>query len=253
MLVIAAVAAVTRLASAGQDVASGVAGRHVLQGTAAADDLVLADLGPDAAGAEAFGGAGDDFVTAFPASYATRPPTPVALLSGGSGDDAVTGYARALSGGPGDDDIRTYEQREPVISSVRCGAGQDTLIMDRQLDGRLDDFGPDCEQVRVWIWSTVPREQVLVGTRYPDNIRTLSDAIGGGDDIIRSRGGDDRVQGDWGSDTAYLGAGDDYYSDVSTHARGDLDRISCGPGRDVVRAYRVDRVASDCEVVHYWD
>jgi len=228
-------------------------GRRVFHGTPRDDSLVLADLGPAAAGAELYGRAGDDFVTAFPAEYGHAPPTPVAVVSGGGGDDAITGYARALEGGRGDDLIRTYELRESLVSSVRCGAGHDTLTMDRQLDGLLDQFGSDCESVRVWIWSTVRGNQVLAGTPYDDRIRTLSDSIGGGDDVIRSFGGDDRVQGDWGSDLAYLGAGDDLYSDVTTHASGDLDRISCGPGRDEVWAFRVDRVADDCEVVRYWD
>jgi Ca2+-binding RTX toxin-like protein len=241
----------------GDDPAGGAGGdsagpRRVLRGTPRDDSLVLADLGPEAARAELYGGRGDDFVTAFPAEY-DGVPIPVAVLSGGEGDDAITGYARALDGGPGDDLIRTYELREPVVSSVRCGRGEDTLTMDRQLDGPLDRFGPDCEFVRVWIWSTVRGNQVLRGTPYDDRIRTLSDAIGGGDDVIRSRGGDDRVQGDWGSDLAYLGAGDDLYSDVTTHARGDLDRIHCGAGNDEVWASRVDQVASDCEIIRYWD
>ena len=227
--------------------------RRALRGTSRDDSLVLADLGPEAAGAELYGGPGDDFVTAFPAEYDRVPPTPVAVLSGGRGDDAVTGYARALDGGRGDDSIRTYELGESVVSSVSCGAGVDTLTMDRQLDGPLDRFGPDCESVRVWIWSTVRGNQVVAGTPYDDRIRTLSDSIGGGDDVIRSGGGDDRVQGDWGSDLAYLGRGDDLYSDLTTHARSDIDRIYCGAGRDEVWAFRLDRVARDCEVVRYWD
>ncbi len=247
-----AVAAVPLLTTGGDPEAAGPA-RRVLRGTSAADELVLDDLGAGAAATEVRGGGGDDFVTAFPASYDGVAPTPVALLSGGRGDDSITGYARALDGGPGDDTVRTYEFRTPVVSTVRCGPGQDTLTMDRQVDGPLDEFGPDCEEIRVWIWSTVPRDQVVTGTRYADQVRTVSNSRGGGNDIIRSRGGDDRVQGDWGSDAAYLGAGDDSYSDVATHARDDLDRIWCGPGRDVVEAYRVDRVADDCEVVRYWD
>jgi Ca2+-binding RTX toxin-like protein len=234
------------------DVEGGAAPR-VLRGTRGPDRLVLDDLGPTAAGDRARGGAGSDFVTAYPAAYVDGPPTPVALLSGGRGDDAVTGYARVLRGGRGDDILRTYELREPVVSTVRCGAGVDTLTMDRQLDGPLDDFGGGCEEVRVWIWSSVRGNQVVTGTAYDDRIRTLSDSIGGGDDIIRSGRGDDRVQGDWGSDLAYLGPGDDYYADVTTHASGDVDRIFCGPGRDTVSAFRADRVADDCEVVEYWD
>jgi Ca2+-binding RTX toxin-like protein len=224
----------------------------VLRGGSGPDELLVEDLGADAAGAAVFGGAGDDFVSAFPRSFAADAPTPVALLSGGRGDDSITGYARVIDGGPGNDRIRTFELGQPLVTTVRCGSGTDTLRMDRQRAGPLDFFGRDCERIEVWIWSTAPRDQVLGGTPYADFVRTLSDAIGGGDDTIRTFAGDDRVQGDWGSDTAFLGAGDDFYSDVSTHGRDDVDRISCGPGRDEVRAFRADVVAADCEVVRYW-
>jgi Ca2+-binding RTX toxin-like protein len=246
-------AVVTLVGGTGDDDGSAGAPPKVLRGDAGPDMLVLQDLGADAGGAEALGGPGDDFVSAFPTSYASGPPTPVALLSGGSGDDSVTGYARVLIGGSGDDDIRTFELRQPLISTVRCGSGTDTLRMDRQLAGPLDSFGSDCEHVEVWIWSTAARDQVLGGTPYDDFIRTVSNAVGGGDDTIRSYAGDDRVQGDWGSDTAYLGKGDDFYSDVATHADSDVDTIRCGSGRDTVRAFRSDVVARDCEVVRYWE
>ena len=235
----------------GEDRTAGGVPPLVLRGDAGSDELVLEELGAGSDEAAAFGGAGNDFVSAFPASYEGA-PTPVAQLSGGSGDDSLTGYARVFDGGPGDDEIRTLELRQPLVSTVRCGSGVDTVRMDRQLAGPLDFFGDDCEHVEVWIWSTVAEDQVLGGTPYDDIVRTVSNARGGGDDTIRSYAGDDRVQGDWGSDTAFLGPGDDAWSDASTHARGDVDRITCGPGRDVVRAYRSDVVADDCEVVRSW-
>jgi hypothetical protein len=226
---------------------------RVLRGHAGPDQLLLQDLGAASAGDAAYGGAGDDFVSAFPASYAEGAPTPVAVLSGGPGDDSVTGFARVLRGGRGDDVIRTFEARQPLVSRVRCGGGLDRLRMDRQLAGPLDAFGDDCERVEVWIWSTVARDQVVGGTPYDDFVRTVSNAVGGGDDTIRTFGGDDRVQGDWGSDTAFLGPGDDSWSDVATHAPGDVDRVRCGSGRDQVQAYRGDVVSRDCETVHWWD
>ena len=254
LLVLGTAAAVVALVLGSGD--EGVAARpevQVLRGDAGSDQLVLQELEGDSSLAAAYGRGGDDFVSAFPSSYEGGAPTPVALLSGGGGDDSLTGYARVLDGGSGDDMIRTFELKQPLVSTVRCGAGFDTLRMDRQLAGPLDYFGADCEQVEVWIWSTVAGDQVLGGTPYDDFVRTVSNAAGGGDDTISSYAGDDRVQGDWGSDAAYLGPGDDYYSDLATHATDDIDRITCGKGRDEVRAYRTDVVADDCEVVRYWD
>jgi hypothetical protein len=37
--------------------------------------------------------------------------------------------------------------------------------------------------------------------------------------------------------------------DVVNVRRGNVDRVRCGSGRDLVRAGRRDRVARDCEVV----
>ena len=247
------VGALSLVGTSGDDGTAAGTEQRLFHGGPGPDELILQDLGAGSAQAAAFGRGGDDFVSAFPTSYAGGSPTPVALLSGGRGNDSLTGYARALDGGSGDDSIRTFELGQPLVSTVRCGAGVDTLRMDRQLAGPLDYFGDDCERVEVWIWSTVAGDQVLGGTEYDDLVRTVSNAPGGGDDTIRSYAGDDRVQGDWGSDTAYLGAGDDYYSDVSTHARDDVDRVSCGAGHDEVRAYRSDVVASDCELVRYWE
>ena len=227
-------------------------GRQELYGDSEADELRFDNLASGAASAQAFGGAGDDFVTAYPADPEDRTPTPVALLSGGDGHDSVTGFARLLDGGTGDDHLRTYEIDEPLVSTIRCGAGVDSVTMDRQHSGPLDEFGADCELIEVWIWTTSVPDQVLEGTPYADQIRTFSGAVAV-DDTIRSLGGDDHVQGDAGSDTAYLGAGDDYYSDVGSSREGDVDTISCGAGLDTVDVYRADEVAADCEYVEYWD
>lgn len=105
---------------------------------------------------------------------------------------------------------------------------------------------------------------------------------GAGDDRIFSRGGHDRIEGAYGRDRVDAGPGNDV---VLTHGNDDVivggpgtdgltpgdgedridggrgrdwitvsgdgrvDRVQCGPGRDVVYADAVDRVARDCETV----
>ena len=56
----------------------------------------------------------------------------------------------------------------------------------------------------------------------------------------------DFLAGRDGSDRIVARAGDDR---ISAEYDGGIDRISCGPGRDVVTADARDRVDGDCEVV----
>lgn len=99
----------------------------------------------------------------------------------------------------------------------------------------------------------------LIGAAGDDVLNGGSgdDLLGGdaGDDILRGGpgadtllggGGNDRLVGGPGMDIIVGGAGND-----RIFARdGEVDRISCGPGRrDRVEADRVDRVAKDCERV----
>jgi Ca2+-binding RTX toxin-like protein len=68
-------------------------------------------------------------------------------------------------------------------------------------------------------------------TRGPDTLVGTP-----GSDVIHGLGGNDRIQGRAGSDRL--------------HARdGEVDRITCGPGRDRVSADPEDDVARDCESV----
>jgi N-acetylglucosamine-6-sulfatase len=77
--------------------------------------------------------------------------------------------------------------------------------------------------------------------------RTGGDVVraGKGADVVKGQSGADWIVGGPGSDRLHGGAGPDVI-----HARdGERDRVTCGLGRDVVRADATDRVAGDCETV----
>ncbi len=84
------------------------------------------------------------------------------------------------------------------------------------------------------------KADVLRGTPYADVLRGL-----GGPDRLFGLGGADTLVGGLGADTLSGGDGNDTIS-----ARdGARDTVTCGRGRDVVVADRLDRVARDCETV----
>jgi Ca2+-binding RTX toxin-like protein len=73
------------------------------------------------------------------------------------------------------------------------------------------------------------------------------DRLAGGDDGDKVIGGpgDDGINGQQGHDLIHAGPGADFI----LAADGVRDLIRCGPGRDEVRADRLDRIARDCELV----
>ena len=84
------------------------------------------------------------------------------------------------------------------------------------------------------------KADVLRGTPYADVLHGL-----GGPDRLFGLGGADTLVGGLGADILSGGDGNDTIS-----ARdGIRDTVSCGRGRDVVVADRLDRVARDCETV----
>jgi Ca2+-binding RTX toxin-like protein len=97
----------------------------------------------------------------------------------------------------------------------------------------------------------------ITGTRHSEEIHGL-----GGDDEITDGLGKDVVYGDegadnligYGGDTSvdlfYGGAGDDTVQSRDVPAS--KDRVSCGPGTDIVYADKADVVSSDCERVRAW-
>ncbi len=84
------------------------------------------------------------------------------------------------------------------------------------------------------------RTATIVGTTRKEGLRgsNFADVIAGldGNDKINALGSNDRICAGKGRDT------------INVRGLG-LDRVSCGPGDDLVRASRTDRVGSSCEVV----
>jgi Ca2+-binding RTX toxin-like protein len=68
----------------------------------------------------------------------------------------------------------------------------------------------------------------------------------GSDDHLYGGAGNDRIRGGDGRDFVDGGSG----NDVIRNTAQSLDTIKCGSGRDVVYAGPLDKVFSDCEVVH---
>lgn len=95
-----------------------------------------------------------------------------------------------------------------------------------------------------------PRPRAILGTLVGDLLRGTgaADVIRGlaGDDVIRGLAGNDRLDGGPGANRYVAGAGNDRVK-ATNSAR---DKVSCGPGRDTVRADRRDRLKG-CEVVRH--
>jgi serine protease AprX len=149
----------------------------------------------------------------------TRAPD---VLVGGDGADTILGRGGAddLRGGAGDD-------------RLTGGAGDDRMrgeAGDDSLGGGADDDllagGAGLDR--------------LAGARGGDRLDG-----GAGADILEGGAGADQLDAGTGDDRLFGGAG----ADVMDLRDGRRDRISCGAGRDRVRADRSDRVAPDCEIV----
>jgi Ca2+-binding RTX toxin-like protein len=162
------------------------------------------------------------------------------IVSGIGGDDCLFGEDGndRLSGGAGAD----YLRGDAGNDRLSGGAGEDRLTGNAGRDDVSGGAGDD----------------LLAGAGSRDALRG-----GGGDDGLNSGAGSDRVRGDAGNDQLAAGSGNDSISGGSGTDRayggsgrdridltdGARDRVSCGAGRDTVRADRRDRVAGDCERV----
>jgi Ca2+-binding RTX toxin-like protein len=135
------------------------------------------------------------------------------LIRGTAGDDSLLGNGGndRLFAGPGND----YVDGGNGNDELHGGPGNDLMAGRGGNDRILGNAGDDR----------------ITGDRG-------SDTIDGGP-------GDDKIYGNLGRDTITGGAGDDRINVV----RGGVDRVACGPGRDIVFADPGDHVASDCEVV----
>jgi Ca2+-binding RTX toxin-like protein len=196
---------------------------------------------------------GDDVITADSAPSTEGERDDVCL---GDGDDRLLGGAQraAVLGGPGDDRVRVGGGASYVIgeegSDRIVGAGGDDQLFGNHPAIQAPD-GPD----------------VVLGKAGDDSVHGESgnDHLrgGAGDDFVRGDGGNDRVDGGARRDVVDGGPGDDVLTGGSLvdklQAGPGADRIrsrdsgedfvTCGHGKDLVRADSADRVRSDCEIV----
>lgn len=152
-------------------------------------------------------------------------------LYGGGGNDVVRGGAGNdfLKGEAGDDRLDGNEGDDGLAGD----AGQDTINGSAGNDTMSGGSGGDR-------MNGGPGTDGLNGGAGRDVMNG-----GSGDDTLLGRAGGDRLVGGSGRNRIVGGAGND-----GIDARGgSVDRISCGSGRDTVRADRGDHVASDCERV----
>lgn len=165
------------------------------------------------------------------------------ILIGARGDDHIAA-ARVEDSGTDSGLLRSQGH-----DTIRCGAGQDSVLADLH-----DQVARDCEVVgrpHCQPDSPSPNASCTVGIRYlgsdgadrirPDRFVNKMFAYGhGGDDRIFSAGGNAELHGEGGDDVIRSQDGDHYYP----------DEIHCGTGDDVVHADAWDDVARDCETVH---
>lgn len=136
-------------------------------------------------------------------------------LKGTIGPDTILGRDGndVIFGKAGDDVL----EGEKGNDRIRGGSGKDTM------SGRS---GND------WMWGGSGND-VINGNR--------------GNDHLYGGSGNDRIRGGFGKDVIRGGPGNDRI--VSVGPKNEIDRISCGRGKDVVHANRRDRVTKSCEKV----
>ena len=191
----------------------------------------------------------------------------------------------------GDGDWRTVEAAASwrfTLRSLAAGVTYDMRISAVDAEGNV---GLPCEMSRsipLWnIYTGTKRADRLIGWNGRDRIYgfkgndRLSGRQGGdhlfggpGSDRLGGGFGEDMLSGDEGSDYLYGGDGDDKLvggpgkdqfvdgagDDIVNSRDGVRERISCGPGNDLVKADHKDVVAPNCErvrrrsppVIHYW-
>jgi hypothetical protein len=170
------------------------------------------------------GGDGEDFLDAGAGND---------TLDGGAGDDQLSGGTGAdrLIGGTGiDTGFYVATAAAPAPSVSLDGVANDGV------PGEGDDFALDIEDVDLGgLLGVVPSASSLSGSAAAN--------------VLTTAGGNDTVSGGLGNDTIDSGAGDD-----AIDARdGFADRVTCGPGTDVVSADTLDVVSASCEAVNVTD
>lgn len=153
-------------------------------------------------------------------------------------------------------------------TKVRCpgfepvGVGKTLITL---LDG--DDFYHEQSELFQDDVDAGPGNDEVYGSRETDVIRggDGNDTLhgGGADDTIYGDAGDDTIKGSSENDTIDGGSGADLIegdgdgfhdgSDTIESADGEVDRVSCGGGQDLVTADRADMVHATCDSVKIKD
>jgi Ca2+-binding RTX toxin-like protein len=186
------------------------------------------------------------------------------MLRGQAGDDVISGH----------DPVDCHQASDCELhqpDTINCGPGFDIVDGDER-----DVVDPDCE--------LVARNDVILGTAGADRIAGFRQGLtirgGAGDDVLSGLGydvlaggsgddylrgsagqdlltggsGRDRLVGAGGKDRIRGGPGRDFVSGGGANDRievrdGERDTVSCGSGKDVVKADERDRIARSCETV----
>ena len=156
------------------------------------------------------------------------------------GDDCVFGEAgddRIVSGA-GNDQVDGGLGKDRLFGdsgndAIRGGTGVDHVRGSSGNDVVRGDAGND-------FVSGGSNNDRVIGGAGRDSLRGDS-----GNDVIRGDGGNDAIDAGKGRNRVAAGGGNDRINVVN----GSKDRVTCGTGRDVVRADRADRVARSCERV----
>jgi hypothetical protein len=245
------------LGEAGDDILDGYDGDDLLLGGAGNDDLLESRFGDD----DLRGGPGDDVLSGLRGHDKLFGDAGDDVLSGGSGPDD-------FSCGPGEDiAFVNFAAERPRAVGCEHVYDEPGVVHLPCVDGGTD--GPE----------------TVLGTEGHDRCLGRGDSDDlegrGGNDILDAGAGDDRafgrfghdrllggdgadeLEGGRGPDVVDGGAGNDqlnggYDVDVVSGGAGDdrivargggADRITCGPGNDLVYADSLDRAARDCERV----
>ncbi|MFL5912444.1 MAG: hypothetical protein ACJ768_17995 [Gaiellaceae bacterium] len=112
----------------------------------------------------------------------------------------------------------------------------------------LIDLGDGADQS--WIGNgSVPVPATFLGGDGNDSLNDQSNVTGA--DVLDGGPGDDRLTGGDGPDTLIGGEGNDSIDASQADGSATRDRLSCGPGNDVVYANARDEIDPDCENVSF--
>jgi Ca2+-binding RTX toxin-like protein len=188
--------------------------------TALVNGVLVTQIGP-IDGDRAFGGAGNDRITASNSA---------ALVDGGTGNDTIMitdggfrgAFVTEIDGGDGNDNITGSAEAELIVGGTEASR----LPADIRATANLSDApGLDDDVI-----DGGGGDDEIYGGRGQDDIRG-----GLGNDSLYGGSGNDTIDGGLGNDVIDGGAGDDTLTDT-TDGQAGIIRISGGDGNDTITA-----------------